>query len=77
MHRSDFHGTGPETFGGTQVVRCVHREHTVSFTPNALATAWCTTPAALLHLLLALVAVVPRHPQDAILDGPAAGATVG
>ena len=50
MRRSDFHGKGPETFSGTWVVRCVHREHTVSFTPNALATAWCTTPAALLPL---------------------------
>ena len=27
--------------------------------------------------VLALVGVVPRQPQDAILDGPAAGATVG
>ena len=76
MRRSDFHSTGAETSGGTWVVRCVHSEHTVRFTPNALATAWCTTPVALLHLFLALVAVAPRRPQDAILDGPAAGATV-
>ena len=72
-----FTARAPKLLVALGFVRCVHREHTVCCTPNALASAWCTTPAALLHLLLALVAVVPRHPQDALLDGPAAGATVG
>ena len=66
--RSDFHGTGPESFGGTWVVRCVHREHTVRFTLNALATAWCTTPVALLPLFFCPCrrgAATPtrRHPR--------------
>ena len=77
LTRSARWSTGPGNLGGSWVVHRVNGEHTVCFTPNALATAWCATPVALLPVFLALVAEAPRRPRDAILDGPGAGATEG